>query len=340
MVYDPRPTHFRESNTAEAIENLRCSLLRIGKPCAFLNVFIPSKAKIALDHNYSQSKVLHDHDYCHSNQTSWQQYSPQEDTNDEISSLLGEDDQLTAEDVLEALSVNKEQQEELESKTRSQSNSSVWFTERRRRITGSKCGRIIAQKEHTVSLLRSVIYQKPIIQLPNSLKWGKENEDNACAEYVRYMNGHGHCGLHTQKAGFVVDTEKCWLGASPDAWVVDPSSENSNGIAEFKCPYVMANKTPEEMCQNKSFFCEIVNGKIHLKNNHSYYHQVQLQLYVTRSKAKWCDFCIYSTKGISVQRIFPDNDWQETSCLKLDDYFLNHILPELVYPQFKPSYFL
>ena len=28
-----------------------------------------------------------------------------------------------------------------------------------------------------------------------------------------------------------------WLGASPDAYVSDPSSSLCQGIVEFKCPY-------------------------------------------------------------------------------------------------------
>ena len=70
------------------------------------------------------------------------------------------------------------------------------------------------------------------------------------------------------------------------------------------------------------------------------YHQVQLQLYVTRFMTKWCDFYVYSSKGIVVERIFPDKHWQEECIPKLDDYFFDHILPELIEPRCKPSYYL
>ena len=43
--------------------------------------------------------------------------------------------------------------------------------------------------------------------------------------------------LTASDSGFVVHFDKYWLGASPDAWVIDPSVEDTNGIAEFKCPY-------------------------------------------------------------------------------------------------------
>ena len=51
MVYDPRPPHLRTADSS-ALENLRCELLCIDKPCALLNVIVPSPEKIALDHNY------------------------------------------------------------------------------------------------------------------------------------------------------------------------------------------------------------------------------------------------------------------------------------------------
>ena len=38
-----------------------------------------------------------------------------------------------------------------------------------------------------------------------------------------------------------------------------------------------------------------------MKIDHHYYHQVQLQMYVC--SYIWCDFCLYTTKGIEVQRI-------------------------------------
>ena len=255
--------------------------------------------------------------------------------------MLFATEKICAEEILEKLSVTKEQQKHLENETRDQSSSALWIRERQNRITGSKCGRILQQVEKTTALLQSTIYCKPFIHIPKAIQWGRDNEENACTEYVRYMQSHGHVGLHTQKAGFVVDDEKCWLGASPDAWVSDPSSDcASTGIAEFKCPYTKADKTSEEMCREKTFYLHLVNGTPCLNRDHLYYHQVQLQLYVTRHTAQWCDFCVYSMKGVTVERIWPDKVWQEKCLPKLDKYFFEHILPELIDPQRKPRYYL
>ena len=93
---------------------------------------------------------------------------------------------MTQEDVLESLSLTSDERIALEKQTRRQCNSSQWHEERRRRITGSKCGRNIIQKKKTVPLLQFCLYPKPIIHLPKSILWGKENEANAHEAYVKY----------------------------------------------------------------------------------------------------------------------------------------------------------
>ena len=51
------------------------------------------------------------------------------------------------------------------------------------------------------------------------------------------MEENGHHDIKCALAGVVVQPYKCWLGASPDAWVTDPSVLDELVIAEFKCPY-------------------------------------------------------------------------------------------------------
>lgn len=55
---------------------------------------------------------------------------------------------------------------------------------------------------------------------------------------------------------------------------------------------------------------KIEDGQLILKRTHSYYYQIQLQLLIT--EASFCDFMLYSKKGpSSIERIFPDTDFQE-----------------------------
>jgi len=122
--------------------------------------------------------------------------------------------------------------------------------------------------------------------------------------------------------------------------VFDPACSCLNGIAEFKYPYTKRDKSPEEACSDPSFYCELVNGHFHLKRTHQYYHQVQLQLYVSSDIFGWCDFCVYTPVNVAVERIYPCKEWQSTFIPELEDYYDRHMLPEIVTPLYKPSYIL
>ena len=325
VMFDPRPANCVNIDIPNRLERLRCDLLAIDQPCALLNVLVPSVASI--DHTYC--KVVADNiNTNNANQIA------------SISDFVElEEKTTTAEEVLERLNLTHEERVQLELDTRSQSECDRWHEARRVRITGSKCGRVIIQKEKTIPLLRFCLYPKPMIHLPKPIAWGRKNEPKARRKYTDYMNSTGHIGLLTSDAGFVVHEEKPWLGASPDAWVIDHSVSDHKGIAEFKCPYREADMSLEEACQRSDFCCSMVDGKIYLRENHFYYHQVQLQLYVAATSCYWCDFCVYTTKDIGVQRIYPDDSWVHHTCPKLDEYYFDHILPEIVAQKHKPSYY-
>ena len=154
------------------------------------------------------------------------------------------------------------------------------------------------------------------------------------------MKENGHLNLEASSAGFVVHPSKCWLGATPDAWVVDPSSNPPYGTAEFKCSFAKRHEPPEKACKDPDFYCSMVDGSLHLKRGHVYYHQVQLQLSVSSGKCQCCDFCIYSSNSVAVERIYPDSQCQCTSCPHLHKYFFQHIVPKLISPKCKPAYYL
>ena len=70
---------------------------------------------------------------------------------------------------------------------------------------------------------------------------------------------------------------------------------------------------------------------IALKLKHIYYTQVQGQMGITQRK--WCDFVVYTTKGLSVECIHFDKPFWETKLLpKLAAFYDNCIGPEVVCP--------
>ena len=89
---------------------------------------------------------------------------------------------------------------------------------------------------------------------------------------------------------------------------------------------------PEEACQSRGFFCcKIDNGKPKLSRTHIYYSQVQGQMAI--GGRTWCDFIIYTEKGIIVERISFDELFWETELLpKLIQFCECCIAPEIVAP--------
>ena len=170
MVFDPRPLKFQTLNQ-QSLEELRCNLLMLKNPPAFLNILLPSV-----------EKIKHDHCYC-------QKGDDILDSNNEISVIANEPIQSSSVDcifieptispeetILKTLFLTAEERDALESTTRKQSDCEAWHEARRLRITGSKCGRILLQKQKTIALLQFCLYPKAMLHQPKPIAWGKSNE--------------------------------------------------------------------------------------------------------------------------------------------------------------------
>ena len=328
--FDPQPVDCRQTDPI-ALEKLRTDLLSLGKPCALLTILVP-KVEIALHDHTTYNKKLE----CSTGKTS---ISPPDPVRFQTCPYTSDEMQFFSEKIITDLSISSEERTKLEQMTVQQSHCSLWYQARFKRITGSKCCKILTQISKTPALLRNVLYTKPFTIVPAPIKWGRDNEPIALQKYVEYMQENGHTELKLRQCGFFVHPHKPWLGASPDGIVVDPPY--STGLLEIKCPYSVRDTPPRLACQESSFYCYTSDDGIpRLKRTHEYYHQVQLELYVCSDSCGWCDFCVYTTKGILVERIYPDQEWEQKCIPQLKEYYFKHILPELVYPMHKPSYFL
>ena len=245
------------------LEELHCNLLMLESPQAFLNIILPLVEKIKHDHCYFQKG---DDDILDSNS----KISVITNTPIKLSSTdcIFIEPTISAEEaILEALFLTAEERDTLESTTRKQSDCKAWHEVRHIHITGSKCGRILLQKQKTIALLQFCLYPKAMLHQPKPIVWGKSNEVKAQLQYLRYMEENGHHDIKCDLAGFVVHPYKCWLGASPDAWVTDPSVPDEQEIAEFKYPYSKAFVHPYKACEDADFYCSIIDGNIRLKKH-------------------------------------------------------------------------
>ena len=174
--------------------------------------------------------------------------------------------------------------------------------------------------------MKTLLYPRQISSA--AIEWGKKNESTTLNEYTKRYKLLGNTNVIVCRAGFVVCEEHPFLGASPDAYVHDPQSSDQYGLAEIKCPYKYRNISPVDA----SDFCSKVvtsqdgRSSLELKQTHTYYCQVQGQMAIT--KRKWCDFVIYTTKGIQ----FDEDFWNNTLLPKLTNFYDNCLCPSIVSP--------
>ena len=240
----------------------------------------------------------------------------------------------TVEAFKSSLALSDEEIRRIESNTRQQSNSPLWFDARRYRITASKFGSILRRRSSTPpdSLVLSVLQPKQIKSA--AIEWGVFHESIAVDQYIAHQRSCGHTDLTVAPCGFYISKSYPYLGATPDGAVYDPSSLNEPfGFLEVKCPYTHRNGTPEQASTTAGFCCsmDISTGKLTLRTNHMYYAQVQGQMAI--GCRQWCDFVVFTTKGISIQRISFDSDYWENNLLpKLVEFYDNCLGPEIVSP--------
>ena len=231
--------------------------------------------------------------------------------------------------VKERNNLTQEKRMELFTNTLEQSNSQLWFQERKTRITGSVCGKILNRNVscYPASIIKSVLEKKSFETACTLM--GKDQESLILTRYLLNQKSQEHADISIGSAGFLVDKELGWLGASPDAVVDD--GPDGKGCAEVKAAVSMWNVSLNEAA-SKSGFCLHTNesGQLELKQKHVYYHQCQLQLYVGRDIFQWCDFVVATANDIFIQRLTLDRDWVETSIPELEAFYDSFILPNLL----------
>lgn len=233
------------------------------------------------------------------------------------------------------LHLTPERIRQIERETKHQSQTALWFSARRYRLTASMFGKVYKRLPNTPPdcLVKELLH--PLQFSTKATEWGRQHEPIALNAYVQHQIDLGHVGLVAVNAGFVVCEEHPFLGASPDAYINDPSSADQFGLAEVKCPYKYRELSPEDAAMNSDFCSSLCIESgikvLRLKHTHNYYAQIQGQLAIT--ERKWCDFILYTKKGLSVERIMFNADfWMLQLLPKLSEFYDNCFCPAIVSP--------
>lgn len=193
--------------------------------------------------------------------------------------------------------MNSLRREEIEEATRT--DKELWQEIRKNRITASNVGSIAK----TRNITSADKWKKPVdISYVPAIRWGVLHECDAIEAYKTAT------GNTVQQCGIFISPVHDWLAGTPDGVVQE---REVTGIIETKCPYSIRDYKPED-CFKKLVF---LHNDGTLRKTHNYYYQIQIQLHATGYN--WCDFVVWTLKGVHIQRITRDES------------FLAQLLPKL-----------
>ena len=163
----------------------------------------------------------------------------------------------------------------------------MWQRERTIRVTASTVGSLLKMRTTTKpsKTVETMLYSG--FKGSQATRYGTVMEQVSRREYKTYQERRGH-SITTFQTGLVISLNHPWLAASPDDRVFDPTATPQSGLADYKNPYSVRDKTLEEAGKILSFCLEKKENGYRLKRRHDYYYQVQCQLYC--DDKSWCDF--------------------------------------------------
>ena len=219
--------------------------------------------------------------------------------------------------------ISEEDKVFIERSTRAQANSLAWHTLRVGRITASVAHSVLHTNFEmpSPSLILRICTQDKQINTP-AILWGRENEENAIKALTKELAGK-HENVQIRKSGLRLHKKYDFIGASADG--VGRCDCHGDFLIEIKCPFKHKQKKSIEECLEDHTFC--IGDDLHLKGDHPYMTQVQLQMNVYEIKK--CYFAIWNPQFCFFTDIQYDGDFDK-SLQTLVKFHKSHIAPELV----------
>ena len=209
-------------------------------------------------------------------------------------------------------------------------NPDLWWTERQKRITASRFGKVMsARNEKSLETLVQSMRSPRSSHIPYACRIGLYEEENAKLAYINYMREVNDVNVTIIPCGLCVPTSSPHMASTPDG-IVQVSGSLFPHVLEIKC-IVDTNPVPQSICdiakqRGSRFYCKLnQDGSLQLKKNHQYYYQVLGEMATTGLLT--ADFVIYHprTKEIKVIRVTYDGeDWKKLKN-KLDHFIYKYL---------------
>ena len=154
-------------------------------------------------------------------------------------------------------------------------------------------------------------------------QWGITHEKVAIQCYST-MQASLHNEHTVRKAGHFISREHPFLAASPDGIIA--CSCCGMGCLEVKCPY-NCRTINDVVARPNSYLGRNQDGKVVLRRTHSYFYQIQAQMFC--SETRYCDFFVYHESQCYLERVYYDETFIEQCVVKAKKFFDHCVLIEL-----------
>jgi hypothetical protein len=230
------------------------------------------------------------------------------------------------------IELSKEEIDQIERDTLSQSKCKSFFKHRAGRIGSSQRGAVCHTNSvaPSQSLIKSICYHELFKISTEAVNHGCTHEKYAILFYEREIKKH-HKDFKVKQCGLFINKENQFIHATPD--ILCSCACCGDGCGEVKCPISVKQCDFEAYVRSNGACLEKVDGVFKLKRTHNYYYQVQQQMFTLGRE--YCDFVVYAVddKKNSVivhEQIYKDSKhWFE--CLpKLKKFWFTCILPEIL----------
>ncbi|KAL1467594.1 hypothetical protein MTO96_042055 [Rhipicephalus appendiculatus] len=201
--------------------------------------------------------------------------------------------------------------------------STLWHSERKKRITGSICRELYTFEESGIRTWEAKLerlYCRDHFKGNEATRYGIDNESLALEEYARTHKER------VSKLGLVVIPAVPWLGYSPDGI---SEQRGTSVLLEVKCPIQGQQSSIKDLVNAKKMAFLARNGENYaLKPAHKYYSQVQLGMLLLNMKV--CHFIVYSKVESLVIPVQRDTEHIQQLVERLQYVYFKKVLPKLV----------
>jgi putative phage-type endonuclease len=219
---------------------------------------------------------------------------------------------VTREAWLERLVVTADQVDVI---SKYEQGSPAWLASRVGRLTASNFGAATGMNKYSSprSLLKQMLWGE--FKGNAATRWGSAHENTARDEYVAVKRGEVGVGadpltgVEVEEVGLMINTERCWMGNSPDGIVVltRESGAVERGLLEIKCPYKKEFYTPDPVPPH-------------------YYAQIQGTM--GNLSLPWCEFVVWTPTGLQVTHVpFDSTFWNAKLLPALTTFYFDTYVP-------------